>query len=151
MGHNSAGHSDLGATDFRIIEKKNKLGHHLHLVGNYNILTCISVKKAQELLKASTGNDQICWVSAKRILRLHWYFALLASNIVFITFQTLSGKLNMCQWWRSEDYSVCSTLLLCPLPQKFLHSNKFKENIIEFSSSKLVVKNAIPAKLSKGH
>lgn len=60
MGQNSAGHSDLGAADFRIIEKENELGHHLHLVGNCNILNCISVKKAQGLLKASTGNDQIC-------------------------------------------------------------------------------------------
>lgn len=151
MGQNSAGCSDLGAADFRIIEKENKLGHHLHPVGNCNILTCISVKEAQGLLKVSTENDQICWVSAKRMLRLHWYFALilLASNMVFIPFQTLSDKLTMCQWWRSEDYFVCSTHLLCPLPQKLLHSNRSKENIIAFSSGEFVVKNAIPVKLSK--
>lgn len=71
MGQDSAGHSDLGAADFRIIEEENKLGHHLHLVSNFNILTCTSVKKAQGLVKVSTGNDQIYRVSAKRILTLH--------------------------------------------------------------------------------
>lgn len=102
MGQNSAGHSDLGAADFRIIEQENKLGHHLHLVGNCNILTCISVKKAQGLSKASTGNDHIFQVPAKRTLRLHWYFALLASNIVFITFETLEMLTN----WIDEYVSV---------------------------------------------
>lgn len=42
MGENSAGHIDPGVADFRIIEEENELGHHLHLVGNFSIVTPIS-------------------------------------------------------------------------------------------------------------
>jgi len=47
---------------------------------------------------------------------------------------------------------VFSTLHICPLPWKLLLFKEFKENnIIEFSSSELVVTHAILVKLSKGH
>lgn len=44
-----------------------------------------------------------------------------------------------------------STFCICPLPWKLLHFTEFKENTIDFSSSELVVINAVLVKLSKGH
>lgn len=57
---------DLGQSQTRLIEEKHELGYQLRLVGYFSIPGSFPGEPRREAVKAFTGMNQICCVSAKK-------------------------------------------------------------------------------------
>lgn len=57
---------DLGQSQTRLVEEKYELRHQLCLVGSFRIPGSFSGEPRRETVKAFTGMNQICCVSAKK-------------------------------------------------------------------------------------
>lgn len=58
---------DLGEGEARLIEEEDKLGYKLGLVSNLSIPGSFPVSPGVEAVKAFTGMNQICCVSAEKV------------------------------------------------------------------------------------
>lgn len=88
---------DLGGGEARLIEEEEELGYKLCPVSNFSIPGSFPGEPRKDVVKAFTGMNQICFVSAKKVFQAVLALLPSDSNVHLTTCQnTVRHPSNMC-------------------------------------------------------